>query len=126
MKLLLLLPVVLQNPNLPRGCPSSCPQLPLLLSGYGSSPCRPCSACCCHIRAAPYCLSISSKPPVRKRSLTVTSVVCDEDLSHKEETLSITDVTMTILAVFCLLFFCLSFKGTKIQMFLLKLASVSI
>lgn len=59
--------VCISTSCLPLGCPSFCPQLPFHQSGLGSSLCRLCSSCCCHIPAPPYCLNTSSTPPVIKR-----------------------------------------------------------
>lgn len=59
----------------PPGCPSFCPLLPFLQSGWRSSLCRLCSSCCRHTRAPPCCLNISSTPPVKKRKISVTLTV---------------------------------------------------
>lgn len=58
--------VCISTSCLPLGCPSFCPQLPFHQSGLGSSLCRLCSSCCCHIPAPPYCLNTSSTPPVEQ------------------------------------------------------------
>lgn len=72
----------IQTSSSPPGCPSSCPRLPSLQSGWRSSLCRLCSSCCHRIPAELCCLNTSSTPPVRKRRRSPVSLLGNITMCH--------------------------------------------